>query len=211
MQKFIDLSHPIDRGMPVYPGTPIVTIQDEGIIENDGFREKSLHFSSHTGTHIDAPAHILPEGLTTDQLNLSAFTGNGLVLNLNGSDAKQLAEIRSFEQDLKAIDFILFCTGHDKYWGNKAYFKNIPVPSPELVNYLCSFQLKGIGIDAISIDSVGSTTLENHHTILRKKMIIIENLTNLSQLEGKKFRFNCFPLPIKSGDGSPVRAMAEIE
>lgn len=197
--------------MPVYPGTPPVQMKAIGKINDDGFREQTMQIATHTGTHIDAPAHILENGFFTNQFDLSAFTGTGIAIKAENGHSELIRQLQSCKEELQRTDFVLLNTGHDVYWGQDSYFSNIPAPSNDVIKYLCQFNLKGIGIDAISIDPVGSTRLENHHTILEKNMIIIENLTNLSHLIGLNFRFNCFPLSIEHGDGSPVRAMAEIQ
>jgi len=75
---------------------------------------------------------------------------------------------------------------------------------------LDTFIGEGVGIDAISIDRIDSTSLLNHIDILSNHMIIIENLKNLELLVNKQFELYCFPLKIKSGDGSPIRAVARV-
>jgi len=65
--------------------------------------------------------------------------------------------------------------------------------------------LKGVGVDAISVDPVGSSTFVIHKIFLQKNILIIENLTNLERLP-QTCLFTCLPLKIKDADGSPVRA-----
>ena len=62
MKNPIDLTHSIHEHMPVYPGTEQPRIITGCSIEKDGFLEKKLTFYSHTGTHMDAPAHMLKDG-----------------------------------------------------------------------------------------------------------------------------------------------------
>lgn len=49
---------------------------------------------------------------------------------------------------------------------------------------------------------------EVHRTLLSAEVPIFENLINLEKLIGKDFTFIAFPLKIKNGSGSPVRAVA---
>ncbi|MDP3179164.1 MAG: hypothetical protein Q8M76_14750, partial [Spirochaetaceae bacterium] len=67
-----------------------------------------------------------------------------------------------------------------------------------------------VGFDAISADPVGSAGFENHLTLFRAGMVIVENLTNLDSLGPNGFVFSCLPLAITGGDGSPVRAVALV-
>jgi kynurenine formamidase len=71
-----------------------------------------------------------------------------------------------------------------------------------------SYNLKGIGIDAISVDSIDSKKMENHQAILANEIFIIENLTNLCKLTSEYFLFTCFPIKFQNSDGSPIRAIA---
>ena len=80
----------------------------------------------------------------------------------------------------------------------------------DAATYLSSFNLKGIGSDTISFDPVDSWELPVHHILLSKGLILIENLVNLKSLPKHNFAFSCFPLKIKNGDGSPVRAVGIV-
>ena len=71
--KISDLTYPITQDMPVYPGTEQPLIVTGCSIEETGFLEKKITMYSHTGTHVDAPAHLLKEGKTLDMLPLNHF------------------------------------------------------------------------------------------------------------------------------------------
>lgn len=58
--KVIDLTHTISETMPVYPGTEQPRLTPANSYEKDGFKETLLSMYSHTGTHVDPPAHLLP-------------------------------------------------------------------------------------------------------------------------------------------------------
>jgi kynurenine formamidase len=206
----VDLSHFIDNDMPVYPGDLVPSIKNMASIENEGYQENELTLSTHTGTHIDAPAHIIPGGYTLDAFPPGKFFGEGLVL-----DCRKMKKITTdtiiLSLSSHAPDFVLFYTGWDIYWGTDVYYGKIPVLDLDAAKYLSDLSLKGVGIDAPSFDPVGSESLGNHKTLLNNNIVLIENLTGLGYLLEKKFIFSCFPLKIKSADGSPVRATAIIE
>ena len=56
--KVIDLTHTIRENMPVYPGTEPPKLSPTSSYESDGFKETLLQMYTHTGTHMDPPAHI---------------------------------------------------------------------------------------------------------------------------------------------------------
>ena len=206
----IDLTHALSESMPVYPGTKPPRIVDANTVDKDGFAEKLLSLYSHTGTHIDAPGHILPGAATLDDLEIGHFIGPGLVVDAS-RDARGKIEIADLEKEkarIAAVDFVLFHTGWDRRWGRPEYFDPFPVLSAEAAVWLAKFRLKGVGVDAISVDEMGSTALPVHRTLMAAGFIFIENLTGLGRLIGKDFVFSCLPLKIAGGDGSPVRAAA---
>ena len=58
----IDLTHTITPEMPMYPGSPAPALVPAAALDRDGYRETVLTLASHTGTHMDAPAHMLGDG-----------------------------------------------------------------------------------------------------------------------------------------------------
>ena len=79
--KVIDLTHTIKENMPVYPGTNPPSLSCANTYENDGFKETLLSMFSHTGTHIDPPAHIFKDKATLDSFQASQFVGSALVID----------------------------------------------------------------------------------------------------------------------------------
>lgn len=208
--KIIDLTHKIEESMPVYPGTEGPTLTAACLYERDGFRELLMNMYTHTGTHIDAPAHMLEKGLTLDVLPVEQFIGPAMVIDVRGQNvipAKVFVEIKD---QLIHVDFVLIRTGWDKKWGDKAYFENFPVLSKEAVEYLCEYDLKGFGVDAISVDSMSSKSFEVHKILLKKNMVMVENLKGLEKLGDGIFTLSILPLNVKGADGSPVRAIGMI-
>ncbi|WP_346939250.1 cyclase family protein [uncultured Clostridium sp.] len=203
--KIIDLTHIIDENMPVFPGTKPPILNRKYTMEEHGFRETEITMFYHTGTHIDAPAHMLMNGLTLDELDIGQFIGKAIVLDFSTLSNKiiELKDIVSYEEQIKEVDFIIIKSGWDKYWGSKVYYKYFPDLSDEAAKWIADFDLKGIGIDAMD-----SETFNVHKILLNRGMIVIENLTNLSAIEKEFFILSVLPLKNKSADGSPVRAIA---
>ena len=85
--KIVDLSHEIYEGMPVYPGCEGPRLKTANTYATDGFKETVLTMYSHTGTHIDPPAHLLADGATLDSFAAEQFIGKGLVIDCTELDA----------------------------------------------------------------------------------------------------------------------------
>ncbi|MFA5810645.1 MAG: cyclase family protein, partial [Thermoleophilia bacterium] len=108
----IDLSQTISTEMPVYPGTEGPRIEAANTIEREGFAEKLLSFYSHTGTHIDAPAHMLPGRPCLDNFDAGKFFGRACLIDLSGHPGGTIAEaaIEAHEARIAACDFVLLRT-----------------------------------------------------------------------------------------------------
>lgn len=208
----IDLTHKIESGMPVFPGTPEVKISQFSTVEKDGFAEKQLYLASHIGTHMDAPAHMISGGKTLDQFLISKFSGRACIIpfsdeDIDGQDKQEY--LSQFENEIRDSEFVILHTKWSEKWGTKEYFSHFPALDKKSAEYLAGFYLSGIGIDAISIDFHDSEIFEAHQELLKSEIVIIENLCNLEQIRGQGFRFSAFPLLISDSDGSPVRAVVE--
>ena len=208
--KITDLTHIIYSDMPVFPGTEQPIFEKANTLEKDGFKEAKITMYSHTGTHIDAPAHMLSNGSYLDNFDIEHFIGNATILDFS-NEKMELIDINSlkpYEEKIKKVEFIIIKTGWSKYWGDKKYYEDFPSLSEKSAEWLSKFNLKGIGIDAISIDNIKSTTFAVHKILMPKNIIIIENLTNLDSIRKEYFILSIMPLKHKNADGSPVRAIS---
>lgn len=207
--KVYDLTHTIKNDMPVYPGTEQPQLTTACTIEEAGYRETLLHMFSHTGTHMDAPAHMLLDGAVLDSYDADKFTGTALVVDCRGEVDISLPLLKRY--DLDGVDFVLFCTGWDKKWGTPDYYEGFPCLTPDAAAYLATLPLKGVGEDSISLDPCGSVDFPNHITLLRADFVNTENLTGLDALIGRRFTFVTLPLKFENSDGCSCRAIAMEE
>lgn len=204
-----DLSHRIATDMPVYPGTEPPAIRAATSIERDGFAETWLGFYSHTGTHVDAPAHILPGARSLADFPASHFVGKATVIQVPaGTKTIPVSMLQAAASRIAICDFLLFNTGWDQYWGSPAYFKDFPVLEENAARWLASHHIRGAGFDCISADPVDRPELSNHRILLGAGFLIIENLCGLERVGMEHFTFACLPLNYANSDGSPVRAVA---
>ena len=210
----LDLTHTIRPEMPVYPGTPQPGFTPCATFSRDGFRETELQLGSHTGTHMDAPAHMLKDGPTLDVLPASQFCGRAAVVDVSNLPPHSVISeglLKSLNGQLLNADFVLFYTGWERRWGSPDFFEDaFPVPDQEAARYLVSCGLKGVGTDAISVDPIASTAFSAHKVLLGGGLVIVENLC-LRKLVGRQdVMFFALPLKTVNADGAPVRAIAEF-
>lgn len=212
--KVIDLTHTIKAGMPVFPGTEPPKLDAASTFENDGFRETLLTMYSHTGTHMDAPAHVREDGIALDKFGADKFVGKAIVVDcsdLSEGDTIDISYINKYKGIIEDAEFVLFKTGWDRYWDTEKYYGNFPVISEEVADYLISSNKKGIGLDVISIEAIESEDLPMHHKVLKNNLVIIENLCNLDQIGSDLFTFCALPLKFINSDGASIRAVAILD
>jgi len=184
-------------------------------IEQTGFQSNIWTFEEHTGTHVDAPAHILPSGPSIDKVSLSRYVGRGIALDFFNHPAKGAIEKRDIVRGLadEGLDdgprpdsVLLFYTGYTRRFGTQTWMDN-PVLSSEACTFLARLKVKAIGFDAASPDR---EPYPAHTLLLPRGIAIYENLVNLERLLHKRFIFVGAPLSLVGGTASPVRAFAIV-
>jgi kynurenine formamidase len=208
--KVTDLTHVVSSEMPVFPGTEPPIFEKVITLEKDGYLEAKITLYSHTGTHIDAPAHMLSNGPYLDNIAVENFIGTAAILDFTNIKTKSLDvdSLKLYKEKINKVEFVIIRTGWSKYWGEKEYFEEFPSLTETAAQWLSEFNLKGIGIDTVSIDDINSTTFTVHKILLQNEILIIENLTNLGLIGSEYFILSVLPLKNKNADGSPVRAVA---
>ena len=204
--KFVDLSHPISNEMATYPSDPDISIIREKDIQTNRTLLHRFTMGTHTGTHLDAPAHIISGGKTLESFPLSSFTGKTVKVDLNS-----ISELDRIDEK---VDGIIFDTGWYKIFNKpEIYFSSNRPEIPEtFIRKIVEMGIKYFGCDLPSVDVSGSKEKSIHNSLLGADIIIYESLTNLDMLPTlTPFEFYGFPLPFVGLDGSPVRAIAKLQ
>lgn len=197
----------------MFPGDPPVSLAPMGELAADGFVSHLASLPAHSGTHVDAPAHVFAGGKNLSELPLWRFSGPAVVLDVRGRAglAVTSADIQPHLVWLRAqgAAFALLWTGDSARFGQPGYYTRGAYLTPEAALLLAGQGLSGLGLDAGSVDAYdagGSLDLPAHRALLGAGLVIVENLRGLEQLPASGFEFLC--LPVLGCDGSPVRAAA---
>ena len=203
--KFIDLTHTISHGMPVFPGEKEPSIIRDMLPDDVGYVTHRLESNMHTGTHIDAPFHAKSDSLTIDKFPVELFAGSAILIDVCG--LSKIIMQSDWEQLFRKYKIVLFYTGYSKYWGTESYYYDYPEFDSEIAEALVSAGVIIAGFDSPSPDK---SPFAFHSIFLKNERFLVENLTNLDQLAGKEdITFMSFPLKIEA-EASLIRAVAMI-
>ncbi len=200
---YIDLSVAINEQTPVYPGDPETKIEPAGVLAKDGYCDHYISVGTHVGTHIDAPMHMLENGRSLDQIAVDSFIGKGRYVEVKNDNFDAVKDARIQEGDI-----VLFCTGMSSRYYDSVYFDDYPAMSEEVARYLVDAKVKMVGTDTCSIDNKPGFPI--HKILLEGNVLIVENLTNLTQLKGKEFTVYALPIKLQI-EGAPARVIAEVQ
>lgn len=216
LRAIVDLSMPIGASTPVYPGDPVPRTHRHATIEADGFNLLRVEMGSQSGTHVDAPLHFAADGLSVDQVPLTAFAGPAVVVDLRGIGARQPIGWEALVPYVGRFDssaIVLLHTGwSDLHATDDTYFDH-PYLAPDACDRLLATGVRTIGIDAPSIDETPDADHPGagfgaHRSIAAAGGVIIENLRALGKIDFPDPFFSAFPIALSNADGAPVRAVA---
>lgn len=206
MKRYIDLSQDILDNMPVHPYDDNVSLYQDKFLDKDKYVNFKLEIGMHSGTHIDTPMHLTDRVTYINEIPVDRFAGRGVLLDVrNESHIKFKNEYMDLVQE---NDIVLLFTGHSDKYGTKEYYSNQPVVHEELADFFVTKNIKLLGMDLPSPDNY---PFEIHKKLFTNDILIIENLTNLSELVNVKcFHILAFPLKIRS-EAAMCRVVASID
>jgi kynurenine formamidase len=215
----IDLSHPLEAGMPSYPGLPVprfsvfLSHRDE-IKQRDkyapgvSFQIGSYDFGGNTGTYVDAPFHRHPGGVDLMRLPLEKLVNvPGILVRVNNEGPIGPDHFRTLDVDAKAV---IIRTDWSKRW-QKDYFLSGPYLTADACDTLVQAGATLVGIDCANIDNMKDPERPAHTILLGAGIPIVEHLKSLDKLTGKRFRFFAAPPAIEGGTSFTVRAFAVVD
>jgi arylformamidase len=205
----IDLSVAISNGMTVFSGHPEVVIKK--YVSGTGSTIESLSLGSHSGTHIDTPAHFLPDAGTTSQLKLERLISETYILNfssINSSIKIGKKELEKYSDFIKPGNSVFLNTGFNHSKSSETFNSDFPVLSIDGAEYLVKNKISVIGTES---PSIGASTIEGisvHKLLLENDIIIIEGLVNLKHVNNQPVKTIALPLNLNSCSGAPCRVIA---
>jgi len=245
--NIIDLSLPINNFMEGLPGIPaykdhptkcfplsvmsdhqLATLKEQGIVTNEkpeisNHMLSKIEITTHIGTHIDAPLHMIEGALSIDQIPLNNLVKKGKVIPLNDMKPGSMVTAENIldcgvEFDESVIP-ILYTGWTEKKWGTKEFWDNTIYMHKDVPELMVDRGVSAVAIDFFPefpfwrtgiIRPKGQPAGHNHRELFKNNIILIQMVTNVSKIESEDFILSAIPLKIEGADGSPARVFAMV-
>ena len=202
-----DVSLTLKKGMLSFPGDPAFSI--ERVFSREQGKEFNLSLLSlttHTGTHVDAPAHYIDGGRTIDSMALNMLIGSGVVLDMRGIGAidRRVLEESALTDETR----VFFKTDNSLKLQERVFNDNYTYITDDGARLMIERGVKLVGVDYLSVDRNDDESAPVHKLLLSAGAFIVEGLDLFDAPVGP-CRIYCLPLRIEGGDGAPARVLIE--
>jgi arylformamidase len=205
---WVDVSLPISPRLLTWPGNPPVEVRpNQRIAAGDASNVSELLIGTHSGTHVDPPAHFLQGGHGIDRVPLDVLIGPCWVADATGRAGALGAD------DLDALgvpagtERLLLRTDNSAMWRkpSPAFPESYACLSGDGATWIVEHGISLVGIDFLGIERRGSPEHPAHVTLLSNGVTIVEGL-DLGEVSQGEHDLVVMPLRILDGDGGPARA-----
>jgi len=202
MFAFYDISMTIKPDMQVYKNKDekrpeFITMSDHA---TGKAHESRIALDAHTGTHIDAPLHMIAGGETIETIPLESLVGPARVLDLTGvTDGISRADLEPF--GIQPGEWLLFKTRNS--FSDEFDFEFVYLKEGGAV-YLKEIGVKGVGTDGLGIERA-QPSYGTHRTLLAANIQVVEGL-RLAEVPGGSYFMVIAPLKLTGIEAAPARA-----
>jgi arylformamidase len=191
--------------MVVFPGDPPVHIGSAAPNGESPFSLSHLNMSAHTGTHVDAPAHVIEGGPGIETLAIETLVGPAYVADATDVslhlDAAALAELAI----PTGCERLILKTTNSHLWDQPAFSAGFVALTDDGARWLIDRGVRLVGIDYLSI-SPAENPVPVHEVLLGAGIVILEGL-DLRRVPAGVGTLVCLPLLVPGADGAPARVL----
>jgi arylformamidase len=211
--KVHDLTATLETFMPTWPTSPLPTFEPVGFVARDGYLIERINCLTHTGTHLDAPAHFLEGAATVDAIAPSSLVGAAAVLDVRSEIQGTVIPTAALERHWpkgRSPEIALLRTDWSRDRApTRKYLYDFPGLEPDGARWLAGKGVKGVGTDTLGIDPYSNAKFEAHKALLGQGIWLLEALDHLDELrEGELYTLVAAPLKIARASGAMARVYA---
>lgn len=204
-----DITVPLKQGMPYFPTDPappkIYRYSDRDL--GGVVTMCMIEMIGHTGTHVDAPLHFIPNGSTISDMPVDATIGPCQVIEIQDKEKITAAELK--KHDIRKGDRILCKTANSpRTYTAPKFVEDYVYLDDDASDYLVEKGIVLFGLDNLTIGSYKRPENINktHTTLLGAGIYVLENCA-LDGVPAGEYELLCLPLLMLNGDAGPCRAL----
>ena len=182
---------------------PLELIERKRMSRGDTNNSSSIHTSVHAGTHVDAPFHFVPDGVTIESLPLDIFIGPARVCAIEPGARITAADVA--KAGVQGETRALFKTRNSNLLKKGAYDPNFAPFAVDGAKALVDLGVKLVGLDYLSA-AAANEQVPVHRAFLDHGVILLEGV-DLSEVPPGRYELFCPPVKLAGSDGAPCRAV----
>jgi arylformamidase len=204
---YFDISRPLQEGIATWPGSPGFRVfVHQSTADGDAANATGIEMDVHVGTHVDAPAHFIPDGATLDAVGLRPFVGPAYVVEIDSTDEIDAAVLDAAQipDDAKRL-LLRTRNSRDDTYLSGPFREDFAALTAEGARWVVERGLVLVGIDYLSIQRFADPP-DTHEILLAAHVCILEGL-DLRAVGRGHFKLVCLPLPLVGVEAAPARAL----
>ena len=222
MRRYVWLSYPLAIDGPRPPAIPQPELSDLYTVARDGASVQILRVASHTGTHVDAPCHVVGDAVPiTDFGPEELIFTRPVVVDLHMAEAAVVMphDLQQQVAKLQKADLALFrfSCGRTRQTNPQCFSERCPgfgVESARWLRETCP-QLRAMGLDVPSVAVIAEleSTMAAHNELLaggRRRFLIIEEM-DLDQDLNQLIEVRVSPWLVQGMDSGPCSIVGVLD
>jgi arylformamidase len=205
--QLIDISLPLSPTLATWPDSPGVEVTWRMLLDNgDDANVTQLSMDVHTGTHVDAPRHHLPDGATIDQIDPAAVVGAAHVIDLRAHAVIDAAALDRSGIPAHVERLLLKTRNSDvPDLAQRPFDPAYTAITADAAQWIVDHAIRSVGIDYLSIQCYDDPP-DTHRILLRAGIAIIEGLC-LQAVAPGPYYLVCLPIYLVGIEAAPARAI----
>lgn len=204
--EWIDISWPLSPRMTTYKDSKPISMIVSRTYDQHRVLEHDLCVNLHTGTHVDAPAHMIPKGKTVELLDPARGIGPCIILDFTHCQEVITSHDIAMYQHLITPYARVLCKTRNSQEEPTAFFNyKFVYLSQEAALLLAQLQVQLVGIDSLGIER-NQTGHPTHRILFSHDILIVEGL-RLGNIPAGKGELVLTWLCIEKAEAAPARAL----
>lgn len=203
----IDITPKLYNGVAVYPGNPPFEMHEvRSVAEGAHSTLTEVRMGTHSGLHVDAPAHFIAGAGVLEEQGLDALVGPCRVVEFAEAERVSIDVTDLEPLEIEAGERVLFKTRNSQMWARAGFDSSFVYFTTDGARYLASRRPACVGVDYLSVGGFRSNGTEVHEALLGAGILAIEGC-DLREAEAGAYELICLPLRLDGAEAAPARAI----